>query len=788
MNAPGKAVFLSYASQDADAVRRVAETLRAAGVEVWFDQQELRGGDAWDQKIRRQIRDCTLFLPVISANTQGRPEGYFRREWKFAVERTHDMAEGMPFLLPLVLDGVPEREALVPDVFRTVQWTPVGARGVGAEFAAHVQALLGGGGAAVPARAVPGAVGAGGAGAAQAVPAKREPLLPGWARGAVVVGGVGLGLFFTVSGYLDRRARAKPPGAPKQATPPAAKAEPAKAAAPVTPAMPALDPRRLVLARFENLSGDPGLDAAARILESELVRGLSIVQTARVVPTEVSGRKAALTAAREACAAAAIAGSYVKNGDTLEVSAEILLTAGGELFGSAGPAAVPAAGLRGPALTELIERLATGVNNVSAQLQFPPTRMSAMTYARPWPRWPTAQQARTAQATAAENPDAAIETLRGLVAAAPELLKVKHDLARLLRDQGRTDEAVKLFRELLTANRPQLSEVEIYQITYDESLLTGDPERALQAAKSLLEIRPVSDAITQVVSCLWGQNRPRAAFEALDGWWRAHGPTLPENSRFMPEAGLLATKAQTQVREGQGEAALATLRELRALAAGRPFPSLHGLEFYTYALLGRSDAQEAVLAELTAMSGTPWMSPVQLQWWGYCLDLHAGRPEGARRWLDRAQRTLADTPREGPAADAVASVSIWLHETGGRLDEALRVLETAERKTPGHVNGVGARAVLLTALGRSAEAAELVKKLEAWDPRNSRGLPAYWRARLASRAGDKARAVELLRAAVARGLWFGDFQSSTSEYGRIEPEFAALRGYEPYEQLLKPKG
>ncbi len=49
MNAPGKAVFLSYASQDADAVRRVAETLRAAGVEVWFDQQELRGGDAWDQ-------------------------------------------------------------------------------------------------------------------------------------------------------------------------------------------------------------------------------------------------------------------------------------------------------------------------------------------------------------------------------------------------------------------------------------------------------------------------------------------------------------------------------------------------------------------------------------------------------------------------------------------------------------------------------------------------------------------------------------------------------------------
>ena len=783
MNASGKAVFLSYASQDADAARRVAEALRAAGVEVWFDQQELRGGDAWDQKIRRQIRECTLFVPVISANTQARPEGYFRREWKLAVERTHDMAEGMPFLLPLVLDGVAERDALVPDVFRTVQWTPVGAAGVGAEFAAHVRGLLEGG-RAPSANAAAGSGRA--AGAPRPEPARRDPALPGWARGAIAVGGVGLGVFFAVNGLRERKHRPPPPAVPMQPTTATAPADaPAKTAA---PAVPALDPRRVVLARFENLSGDPALDAAARILEAEFARGLSVVQGTRVVPTETSGRKAALAAAREAGIGSAIVGSYLKNGDKLEVSAEILFAAGGELFGSAGPAAVPAAGLRGPELTELIERLATGVNNVAAQLQNPPTRMAAMTYARPWPRWPVAQQAQTARATATENPEAAIETLRGLVASAPELLKIKHDLARLLRDQGRTDEAVKLFRELLTVNRSQLSEMEIYQITYDESLLSGDPERALQAAKSLLEIRPVSDAITQVVSCLWGQNRPRAAFEALDAWWRAHGPTLPENSRFMPEAGLLATKAQTLVREGRGETALATLKELRALAAGRPFPSLHGLEFYTYALLGRADAQEAVLVEIASMSGTPWMSPVQLLWWGHCLDLHAGRREGARRWLDRAQRALAELPREGPAWEATSSTTIWLLEALGRGEEALRVLEVAERKTPGHVNGVGARAVLLTSLGRAAEAAELVKKLEAWDPRNSRGLPAYWRARLAVRAGDKERAVELLRTAVARGLWFGDFQASTAEFGRNEPEFAVLRGYQPYEQLLKPKG
>jgi len=58
-----KAVFLSYASQDADAARRICETLRAAGLEVWFDQSELRGGDAWDASIRRKIKECALFVP-----------------------------------------------------------------------------------------------------------------------------------------------------------------------------------------------------------------------------------------------------------------------------------------------------------------------------------------------------------------------------------------------------------------------------------------------------------------------------------------------------------------------------------------------------------------------------------------------------------------------------------------------------------------------------------------------------------------------------------------------------
>ena len=82
-----KAVFLSYASQDIEPARRICDALRAAGLEVWFDQSELRGGDAWDAAIRREVRDCALFMALISANTNARSEGYFRREWNLAVQR-----------------------------------------------------------------------------------------------------------------------------------------------------------------------------------------------------------------------------------------------------------------------------------------------------------------------------------------------------------------------------------------------------------------------------------------------------------------------------------------------------------------------------------------------------------------------------------------------------------------------------------------------------------------------------------------------------------------------------
>jgi len=133
-----RAVFLSYASQDAEAARRICESLRSGGVEVWFDADGgLEHGDEWDAKIRRQIKECVLFIPVISANTQARLEGYFRIEWELAAQRALGIASGVPFILPVVIDDTREPDALVPDRFRMVQWTRLRGGEVPAEVRAR---------------------------------------------------------------------------------------------------------------------------------------------------------------------------------------------------------------------------------------------------------------------------------------------------------------------------------------------------------------------------------------------------------------------------------------------------------------------------------------------------------------------------------------------------------------------------------------------------------------------------------------------------------------------------
>jgi TolB-like protein len=281
------------------------------GVEVWFDQSELRGGDAWDRQIRARIHDCRLFIAVISAGTEARDEGYFRREWKLAVDRTHDMSERKTFLLPVVIDRTSERGAAVPEKFREVQWTRLPDGETPPEFAARVARLMA---VEPPTQMAAAGSPAPGQPAAGRGPAPHPRALPLAALALVVAG---LGYFFIDK--VVRHAAAPPAPSPAAAAPAAA------------PAAPAFNPppHSIAVLPFANLSGDPGQDYFSDGLTEELLNSLAAVEglqvAARTSSFSFKGKDTDIgTIARKLDVGAVLEGSVRRSGHTVRITAQLI--------------------------------------------------------------------------------------------------------------------------------------------------------------------------------------------------------------------------------------------------------------------------------------------------------------------------------------------------------------------------------------------------------------------------------------------------------------------------------
>jgi TolB-like protein/Tfp pilus assembly protein PilF len=263
---PHRAIFLSYAREDAEQTRRIADALRAFGIEVWFDQNELRGGDSWDQKIRRQIKECALFIPVISATTQERGEGYFRREWKLGVDRTHDMAGGVAFIMPVVIDETLESDALVPEEFMRYQWTRLPHGVPSPEFVMQVKRLLEAPRGAAPERDRAHPPVSTHSSTHSPVPPPKAGL-PKWIWAAVALVAVG-----AVAAWFGLRK-------------PAAVPEPAKPVVAVAPAatVPAVNDKSIAVLPFTNMSEDKSNAFFADGIHEDILTNLALVKELHVV-------------------------------------------------------------------------------------------------------------------------------------------------------------------------------------------------------------------------------------------------------------------------------------------------------------------------------------------------------------------------------------------------------------------------------------------------------------------------------------------------------------------------
>ncbi len=145
INEPMKngAVFLSYASEDRSTVMSIKQAFEKAGIEVWFDRNPdaLHAGDKFEAKIKTNIEQCSLFVPIISRNTLTTEPRFFRLEWNHAIERKKYYSDSRRFIIPVVIDDTPPNDPNVDETFRHLHWEKVAGGSCRMEFLSEIKQL-----------------------------------------------------------------------------------------------------------------------------------------------------------------------------------------------------------------------------------------------------------------------------------------------------------------------------------------------------------------------------------------------------------------------------------------------------------------------------------------------------------------------------------------------------------------------------------------------------------------------------------------------------------------------
>lgn len=118
-------VFLSYAHEDFDLVKKIFYRLAESGIKVWFDSAKMQGGNDYNAEIYQAIANCRIFIPILSGQVQSdlrnnNSRYYKDTEWREAQARHH---VGDMEIVPIKLPGYDERNienhSKLPDCIRS---------------------------------------------------------------------------------------------------------------------------------------------------------------------------------------------------------------------------------------------------------------------------------------------------------------------------------------------------------------------------------------------------------------------------------------------------------------------------------------------------------------------------------------------------------------------------------------------------------------------------------------------------------------------------------------------
>ena len=288
-------------------------------------------------------------------------------------------------------------------------------------------------------------------------------------------------------------------------------------------------------------------------------------------------------------------------------------------------------------------------------------------------------------------------------------------------------------------------------------------------------------------------NRPRAAVEVnaehslLDVLL---GPSRPFGAFDV----MTLTGARHQLGEHE--------EELKTARRGREtYPhllNLHAYEARALVALGRIAEVETLVDDILAMP-SQWAYPsccLPHATPGYVMICTAeemrthGHRDASLRMAGRAADWYGDRVGEEAQQEETRASRAEALYRAERWDEAKAMFSALAREHPDSIDYLGRLGSLAARRGDRAEALRLAGTLRTLDRPYHYGDHTYRSARILALLGDEEGATARLREAVAQGSP-GEGEPDQYGYGfiyRHAMDLESLRGYPPFEELIRPKG
>lgn len=548
-----------------------------------------------------------------------------------------------------------------------------------------------------------------------------------------------------------------------------------------------LSPRRIAVAVLDNRTHDSAFTGIGHMASDWITQGLSRTELVEVVPATTAlnagwtwdanaaayVRASDRDLAQRTGAGLLVTGAYYRTGDSLQFRAEVTDVIKERLVGAPLMIAVPlSAPLSG---VELLRQQVMGALAVGLNAEF--DRWARVT-AHP-PRFEAYQEFMTGQEIALENGPlrVAVEHWRRAATIDSGYTQAWLSLANGLWELGDQAEAESAAQRLELL-RGRLAPVERYQLDHVQAQLRGDLHARLEAARRIVALTPGSCwLITLGVDAHFALHSREAvvALRQLD----------PELTCVRKDRDYWTALAMSLHMLGDYDAAVLATRRGRAQ---------HPVEYYlifaelgALSAQGRTDEANRLIEESMSLAPGRRRLPDQIQWDAADLmavtaaELRAhGHVVEARRVDDRLIRWLEARPQPERATEVRRSVLARRLYEAGRYEDAQVRFDSLAHEHPEKYLYHAYRGVLAARKGDREQA----MRVDAWLAHALKVRPlgshTIWRARIASLLGERERAVSLINEAIGQGY-------PRRYYLHWREDFEALRGYEPFEDLIRPE-